>query len=89
MCSWMICALAMSSRAIPAASVTFAGQPPVEEAMLATQRGTAVPQRWLAASFTDQANVQQQLISETMRLNFDNWFADNNVQLVANASFTR
>ena len=66
----------------------FVGEAPVGDAVLAETRGTATPRYWLAGVVREQGSVQAQQVGETMRLGNDNWFADSNLQLIANASLT-
>lgn len=67
-------------------SSQFVGEAPVGDAILADTHGTATPRFWLAGVVREQGAVQAQQIGETMRLGNDNWFADSNLQLIANAA---
>lgn len=74
--------------AVPA-SAAFEGEAPVADSTLAQIRGGALTQRALVVVASEQAVAQGQLVGETMRGMLDNWFADNTVQLIANATIDR
>lgn len=85
MCFLVSAALLFCSVSNDQPSMQFAGQQPVPETVLADTRGAALTHGWLAATLTEQAVTQEQLVGETMRNGTDNWFADTNIQLIANA----
>lgn len=69
-------------------SSPFTGLVPVSDATMAETRGGAITHRWLVTETTEESAIQLQLVDETMRSTIDNWFADTNVQIIANAAIS-
>lgn len=88
MCFIFAAALVACGGGVTPRDVTFAGESPLTETVLAGTRGAGLTRGSLSTAMSEQAAVEQQLVSDAMRANIDNWFADSNVQLIGNAALT-
>lgn len=70
--------------AAPASAATFSGEPPIDDVTLGAVVGKAAPTTRLSAFVTEQGAVQSQFTGENLRITFENWFADGNVQRLVN-----
>lgn len=71
------------------AAAPWSGVEPLSPQALAEISGGAAPTTRLSRFSSELAVGQGQLVSENLRTSLEIWFADNNVQLAANAAILR